>query len=100
MKSIGAVAPNKSSTLEAAIALEPTLVGIMASKMLQMYTSGILDTDQCQSPIYQYMLGVGYGTSSSGQEYYILKNSWSTSWGEQGYMKIAAKADGAGVCGV
>ncbi len=25
----------------------------------------------------------------SGEEYYILKNSWSEDWGEKGYMRIA-----------
>ena len=37
---------------------------------------------------------VGYGTSSSGKDYYILRNQWGTSWGIQGYMYFARDSIG------
>ena len=40
---------------------------------------------------------VGYGTSENGEEYWLIKNSWSISWGRKGFMKIAMKGD---ICGV
>lgn len=44
---------------------------------------------------------VGYGAASDGQEYWILRNSWGTSWGMAGYMNIAIKeGDENGICGV
>jgi hypothetical protein len=45
---------------------------------------------------------VGYGTDN-GQDYYTIKNSWGTQWGEGGYIRIARGdqyADQGGQCGV
>ena len=41
-------------------------------------------------------LVVGYG-KENGREYWIVKNSWSSLWGEHGYIKVAMKDD---LCGV
>ena len=62
------------------------------------YTSGIVNTSDCTTSINHAVLVVGYGTLN-GTNYWIVKNSWGTSWGDKGYLKIADVA-GAGMCGI
>ena len=41
---------------------------------------------------------VGYGITS-GQSYWIVRNSWGTGWGENGYGRITMTNTGSGICG-
>jgi len=63
-----------------------------------MYQGGILDSNSCGSNVDHAVTAVGYG-SSSGKEYILVRNSWGTSWGEKGYIRLALHKSGKGVCG-
>merc|ERR1712110_914720 len=72
---------------------------ITDKSVFQSYKSGILNSTACGTSLDHGVLAVGYGTES-GQAYYLVKNSWNTTWGDQGYVKIANNGDGAGICGI
>ena len=94
------VKAQSSSGLMASIAAGPTSVAIEADKMVfQMYKTGILNSTKCGTQLDHGVLAVGYGTEN-GQDYYLVKNSWAASWGDQGYVKIANNGDGDGICGI
>ncbi len=76
----------------------PLAVALNANP-LQTYTGGILDKTSSQCPISgmnHAVTMVGYG-SESGKDYWIIKNSWGKSWGEDGYFRIRR---GTGCCGI
>ena len=94
------ITSGSSSGLMASIQAGPTSVAIEADKMaFQMYHSGILNSTSCGTSLDHGVLAVGYG-SENGQNYYLVKNSWGSSWGDQGYVKIANNGDGNGICGI
>ena len=94
------VTANSQSALHASIQAGPTSIAIEADKrVFQTYTSGILNSAECGTQLDHGVLAVGYGTEN-GQAYYLVKNSWGSSWGENGYLKIADNGDGAGICGI
>jgi len=45
------------------------------------------------------VLVAGYGTDN-GANYYLVKNSWGTTWGMSGYIEMAQNGDGPGTCGI
>jgi len=87
------------SQLTAAVQQGVVSVAIQANRpVFQAYNGGIFDSDSCGTNLDHGVALVGFG-NEGGQDYFILRNSWNTTWGEQGYMRIAAQ-DGAGVCGL
>jgi C1A family cysteine protease len=94
--------PRSVKQLKAAIAEAPVSVTIEADKtVFQQYTSGVLDSSACGTQLDHAVTAVGYGTED-GKDYYLVRNSWGASWGDEGYIKIAATEAslGKGICGI
>ena len=93
------VAANSSTAMKTALASRPLSVSIEADMaVLQNYSSGIFSSTLWGTSLDHAVMVVGYGTSGS-TEYWTLRNSWGTSWGEKGYMRVAITT-GAGICGI
>ena len=85
--------------MKAALAQQPLAVLVEADKMaFQTYRSGVLTGDACGTQLDHAVLAVGYGTED-GQDYWLVKNSWDTTWGDNGYIKLGMN-DTTGTCGV
>ncbi|CAH1238688.1 CTSF [Branchiostoma lanceolatum] len=64
---------------------------------MQFYTGGIADPWFCSpSGIDHAVTLVGYGTES-GNPYWLIKNSWSSLWGEEGYYRLIRGKDACGM---
>merc|ERR1711971_596827 len=89
------------SALEAAVARQPISVAIEADqRVFQLYKSGVLGDDACGQNLDHAVLAVGYGVEGD-KKYWKVKNSWSASWGEEGYIRQARGVEsGFGECGI
>ncbi|XP_054165170.1 cathepsin L-like [Oppia nitens] len=72
----------------------PVSVGIHATPMFYKYKNGIFNDVECNaSDINHAVVAVGYDP-----DYFIIKNSWGTHWGEDGYIRVSrSKTNNCGV---
>eukprot|EP00123_Amoebidium_parasiticum_P015299 comp22882_c0_seq1/m.36152 comp22882_c0_seq1/g.36152 ORF comp22882_c0_seq1/g.36152 comp22882_c0_seq1/m.36152 type:complete len:557 (-) comp22882_c0_seq1:489-2159(-) len=77
----------------------PLAVAFDASQeSFTFYSSGVYYDPNCTKVLDHAVVAVGYGTTSEGEDFWLVKNSWSTYWGEMGYFRIARNRDNH--CGI
>jgi len=99
-KSFTDVNKNDANALMSALNKQPVSVAIEADQStFQLYKSGVL-TASCGTNLDHGVLAVGYGTDA-GKNYWTVKNSWGTSWGEAGYIRLSRDVtQRGGQCGI
>jgi C1A family cysteine protease len=90
---------NSAQQLKAAASQHVVSVGIQGSQPIFLqYKGGIFNSPECGTKLDHVVNVVGYG-NENGQDYWIVRNSFGTQWGEQGYIRFAMQ-EGQGVCGI
>jgi C1A family cysteine protease len=93
------VTPGDESALRGAVATRgPVSAVVRAGNWLAAYKSGIANPacDDTEPADYHAVLIVGFD-STAPTPYWWVKNSWGTSWGEQGYFRIVMNQNKCGI---
>jgi len=82
---------------DATATVGPVSVAVNANTFWQLYHGGVLDPVVCNGNRLDHGVAVvGYGVDG-GKDYWIVRNSWGKSWGEEGYVRLVK---GSNKCGI
>lgn len=94
------VPPNNETAMLMAVANQPAVSVQIDPSLFQFYKSGVL-TGECGTKLAHAVAAVGYDASEDGIKYWLLKNSWGSNWGEDGYIRLERDIDAVqGMCGL
>ncbi|WKX95307.1 hypothetical protein Q1695_012060 [Nippostrongylus brasiliensis] len=94
--------PDEQSMIDWLVGFGPVNIGISVTPDMRPYKGGVFtpSASDCKNKVIglHALLITGYGTSDSGEKYWIVKNSWGNTWGvENGYIYFAR---GINACGI
>lgn len=95
------LAENTVDCLSGELSKHVVAVAVEVNYEMQSYKRGVFQASaSCGSRLNHAVLLVGQNTcEESGLNYYAVKNSWGTTWGEDGYIRMDV-ATGRGTCGI
>jgi len=79
-------APNEAQMKNNLVSWAPLSICVDASTW-QDYTGGVLTARQCGQDLDHCVQAIGFDDTAS-PPYWIVRNSWGTSWGENGYIRL------------
>jgi cathepsin L len=87
------VTSGSEAALQSAVAMGPVAVALdTLHPEFIFYESGVFYLPTCKNDFASLgheVVVVGYGTDPVGGDYWLVKNSWSEYWGDNGYIKMA-----------
>jgi cathepsin H len=99
--SVNITEADETALLEAAFTAGPVSVAFQVTKDFSSYKGGVYVGTTCKSgpeTVNHAVLAVGFGhDATTNLDYWIVKNSWSAAWGEEGYFRIKR---GVNMCGI
>eukprot|EP00745_Piridium_sociabile_P003645 TRINITY_DN121232_c0_g1_i1.p1 TRINITY_DN121232_c0_g1~~TRINITY_DN121232_c0_g1_i1.p1 ORF type:complete len:395 (+),score=27.59 TRINITY_DN121232_c0_g1_i1:73-1257(+) len=97
--SVNITAFDETELLQAVATMGPVSIAYDVTDDFRFYKSGVYISTKCKSgkqEVNHAVVAVGYGTEG-GQDYWTVRNSWGTSFGMDGYFRIAR---GLNMCGL
>ncbi|XP_067351475.1 pro-cathepsin H-like isoform X2 [Channa argus] len=91
---------DEKAMVDAVTWLNPVTFSFEVMPDFMHYKEGVYTSSQCRNTadrVNHAVLAVGYGTEKTGALYWIVKNSWGTTWGLDGYFWIER---GKNMCGL